>query len=83
MQIAPLIAQARERIGEVYEGLDSLGERTPTPADVQLLRMKAQEAERMADQAQVAAMYVMSMFKNGPDAKNTKRLAALLPSDEA
>jgi len=83
MQIAPLIAQACERIGEVYEGLDSWGDRTPTPAEVQQLRDMAQDAERIADQAQLALMYVASMLKNGPTAKNTKRLASAMPRRKA
>jgi len=78
MQVAPLIAQACSQIGEVYELLDSLGERTPTPAEVRRIRSAAKVAEQTADQAQVAAAYVMAMFKNGPDAQITKRLAGSL-----
>jgi hypothetical protein len=82
MQIAPLIARACSQIGEVYESLDALGDRPPTPAEIRQITSMAQEAERTADQAQVAAAYVMSMFKNGPDAQITKRLKTSLKQSD-
>ena len=73
MQITPLIAQACDQIGELFDDLSS-APTTITPADIERWKAKAKVAEQTADRAQVAAMYVMSMFKNGPDSKNTKRL---------